>query len=643
MSRAADIDDRLVVQTTIQLVPPMIRESLLEDVAFRERLGISVEESLTFGEAKITLRKTALFQCLLNIVDSGGAEELVDENGESCKISVDFNKDELPIFFLHSNDAKYSLPSFALLSSHRERRVLSIERLGSEFGLTAIDLEHWMPIIGQRPLSGDEILSLHSLIENTSAFVSNNIKRALQCGKCSISELVPLNRDYYNTLVGPYKKEKSINDYAEGTFNKLVNQKLSIEGYEGILQCLPLAFHSKLMEQLDIDTLDNDIFVRVLEFLISHGDTTSKLGALEIGFKLFPDIPEAESLLIELLQQLRDEDIDLSPNGFRLLSALFVAVDGELSRMRVFVDAPPYYRRLASLAQSAFIQHQAIILNIEESFVDWVASIPSYQFYWQSLVDLRLEPRWLPDFASASTIKADYFGRLLIAAENQQDALKGSNLLDLVLGDQKNSIKSLVEFPTAFLPGPLEGAGISPIALPQEHLDIMFEQLKMETITPRTFVAMINSSLVFKIEPEHVELAASALNSANYKLANVKNVEQLLSVLDGLAVLAAVSRSNQLAEALHKLVRVYRFEKRFTIPIEAEIRICILSSASHESILDWREFVGTWLTELAFSDLSVENAKGLHTHLQCILSLVPELFVSCSRANAALCAFTGSE
>ena len=49
----------------------------------------------------------------------------------------------------------------------------------------------------------------------------------------------------------------------------------------------------------------------------------------------FPTRPEIEPFLIRLIEQIRDDDVDGQASGFKLLSALFVLVDGELSRTRL--------------------------------------------------------------------------------------------------------------------------------------------------------------------------------------------------------------------------------------------------------------------------------------------------------------------
>jgi len=65
----------------------------------------------------------------------------------------------------------------------------------------------------------------------------------------------------------------------------------------------------------------------------------------------------------------------------------------------------------------------------------------------------------------------------------------------------------------------------------------------------------------------------------------------------------------------------------------------VTAAASRSDLNDWREFLGDWLTELAFGDLEVEDSKILHSNLRTLCHSVPELWVSCGRADAALMAY----
>src|SRR5690606_26686271 len=141
-------------------------------------------------------------------------------------------------------------------------------------------------------------------------------------------------------------------------------------------------------------------------------------------------------------------------------------------------------RRLASLAQAALIQRETVAAPIEiDSFCEWALNIRGEQFHLQSLADMRLEPRWNPDFAAASQIKADFLGCLMIAGKNYEGNITSNELRELLVGSEAGSLHSRIEFPRPYFPGPLEGKEVSPNALPDELAGTVEAQLRSEEHT----------------------------------------------------------------------------------------------------------------------------------------------------------------
>ena len=303
---------------------------------------------------------------------------------------------------------------------------------------------------------------------------------------------------------------------------------------------------------------------------------------------------------------------------------------------------PPFYRRLASLSQAALIHRHIANSGVEtDPFCDWVFSNHRGHYSLQSLVDMRLEPRWNPDLGAASQMKAEFFGRIMIKARQVQKNIKGGELHDLVLGTGPGSLHSLSQFPRPYFPGPLEGAEACPNTLPADVSEAIRIQLESDEVAPSSFIALVNSASIFSINSDQAALAAKALKRGSYRLANVENKLQLLTILDGLATVAAVTRSSALADELRVLVRGYRLDAQNAPSIEETIRICLIAAASRASLNDWRDYSGDWLTELALGDLEGDDGEVLQSCVQYLCHVVSELWISCARADAALGAFNG--
>ena len=345
--------------------------------------------------------------------------------------------------------------------------------------------------------------------------------------------------------MGTYDGSLSVKDYAAGAGKNFLEQLSAWRPYEGFVFSLLLSSHSALTSEIRVDRLKNEDLGRAYDYIARLGDVISRLGAIEVGLRILPEHPEVEPYVIRLIEQLRDDECESSTSAFKLFEALFVLVDGELSRMRLMSTQSPFYRRLASLSQAALIHGHFVALGVEgDPFCGWALENYGQKYYLQALSDMRREPRWNPDLATARQLKSECLGRVLRAASLYEANLEGREIHRLILGTGPKSIYSLCcgEFPATYFPGPLEGAEDSLNALPTELSNAIEAQLTTDQVGPTSFVGLVNSAMIFRVDSWQAELAAKVLKLANYRLANMRDSSELFGTLKGLAIVAAAGR-----------------------------------------------------------------------------------------------------
>lgn len=621
----------------LKLIPPLIQTSLLEDRSFREEYGIRIEATIKFGTRDVPFRRSELFDAVRTVFAGEGPAELTDVENRFWTLTIEAYESEPPILVLLSGHQRLVLPGFSVLSEDASIRIRFLEEAASDVNLPFSDQEKWRSILEERPLEDDEIDTFHNEVRDTPTHVQRIIRNELTAGQSIISSLVPNSLRYFERLVGAYDGNGSIQDYAVSTGREVFGQLAKWRPYEGFLFSLLLSSHSALTAEIDIEHLTPRELEKAFDYLENHGDMLSRLGAFEVGLRIFQDRPEVGPFLLRLVHRIRDDNVKDQASEFQLFSALFVLVDGELARTRLLAEKPPFYRRLASLAQAALIQRQLLLYGIDyEHFSKWAFSNRGKHFYMQSLADMRAEPRWNPDLADPAQFQADFFGRIMIASNVFEANLSEGELRNIVFGDGEQSLIKRCAFPYLYFPGPLEGAEDSLNLLPDELAEVIEEQLDSGEIQAASFNALVNSALIFRITSGHAELAAKALRLGNYTLANLKNKSQLVGILNGLAAVAAVSRNSALADELRILVRRYRCDSQYGFSIQEATKMCLVASAARKDLTEWREFAGDWLTELAFSELKGSEGEILNFNLSVLLHVVPELWVSCAKADAAL-------
>ena len=632
-----------LAQTVLELAPPLIRQSLIENADFLKNYSLTTDAVLSFGDSGLSAQRSDLLNAIRNLFSGNSEVKVIDTAGQKWKLKNISGEGDPPKLTLSRGKQRILLPDFCALSSDRDLRLRALDEAAFEVNLPSSARDLWHNILTEGALEDDEIDAFHCEFRDTPINNARSIREEIFQGQSSISSLVPYSRKYFERLIGEYDGSATIRDYASSRGKALFHELSAWKSYEGFLSCLFLSSHSSLTSEINVDQLSSEDLLRAFVFLEKHGDRISQLGAIEIGLRIFHSRPEIEQNLIRLIELIRDDDVNEQSSSFRLLFALFILVDGELSRAQLFTAEPPFYRRLASLAQASLIQRQIANSTVDiDHFYKWAVSNRSNQYYLQSLVDMRLEPHWNPDLVVASQIKANFLGRIIVAAKNNETNIKNSELFDLVLATKTGSLYSHSDYFCTYLPVPLEGIDKTRNILPTDIAKTIITQLSAEDVGPSSFIALVNSALIFRVDSAQAELAAKALKSVNYRLANIENRTQLLVVLDGLATVAAVARSHILADGLRILVRRYRHDAQYKLSIVEAMKICLIAAASRSEMNDWREFVGDWLTELAFSDLEGDDGLILYSNLQFLCYSVPELWISCGRADAALMAYIDS-
>lgn len=620
----------------LNFVPPLIQEALIEESDFRDEYGLTTDSVLSFSDSEVSVQQSGLFDAVRLVLSGVSENEVTDTKGQRWKLRNIGGEGNLPCLSLTC--CTNPLPTYLIaLSPHRETRLRSFDKDVADFNLPKDASNCWRNILSRRPLQDDEVEDFRNHFRDTPAAIAQAIGTEVLGGQCTVSSLVPSSLRYFERLVGAYDGSASIHDYASGTGRELINQLVLWRPYDGFLTSLYLSSHASLTDEIAVDMVSSKELVNAYGLLVKHGDRVSQLGAIEVGLHILPSNPEIEQPLIQLIEQIRDDNVDAMTSGFKLLSTLFCLVDGELSRIRLFSEEPPFYRRLAALSHASLIHREIARLAIDvDRFIEWAQKNRGGIQYLQSLVDMRLEPRWDGRLAVESQIKANFVGRIVDSARKQQQNLSDSPIYNLIFGDQAGSLQSLGDFHSQSLPGPLEGTDGMQRELPLEGVNTIEEQLNSKRVGPSSFVTLVNCAHTYRISAEHADSAAKALVRAGHRLQDVENRSQFVNVSNGLATVAAVTKSLTLASELRILVRRYRNDTEYALTVLEIITICLVAAACHRDVRSWTEFVGEWLTELAFGDLDEEEAEEFHSILNFLFHSVSKLWVTCGRADAAL-------
>ena len=640
-SRDNDEFERGIIgKTGLALIPETIRNSVIQDTEFLEAFGLSLRsEAIISFSVGLRMKSNTFFDAVAKAERMNGVVAVCDEDAQEWHVEFDTNDQGIRCPKLTREGHSYDCPEGTLLLSDPSARERQFHSMADDAGLLGSYRERWLKILRERALSNNEMGQVHRDLEDTPYRQMRRLRDALHGEKIPSDLFVPENRRYYERLIGNLDDAEIVLEHAGSGAQELITELIAWKPRSGFLLSLPLASQAAYSAVIPVANLSENVVREVYDALVSNGDMLSRLAAVEIGLPLLSERPWLADPICDLINIIRTEDPEAGDDGFSDLSRYFIFADSEISRLGILRGAPYFYRRAASFAQATLIQRQLNAVGVDlDGFRKWIDQHFCPQFYAQSLVDMRLAPRWYPDLISAVQIKQEFVGRILNAAEVNKERLGDGRLAALLSPktEHEESLVSTAKFPRPYFPGPLEGNFPLRQGLPEDAKEVIDEQLSHPELTTKSFFAAANLANMYAIKEDLAARIAERLKSGKYHFQEIQSEDEFAEFLSGLAILAAVTRSDELANDVLILVRKYRRDPAHKISMTTACRTVFLAAAAHENLDGWCSYIGNAVDELAFGAITKDEAGMLRTLIWRTCEAEPELWTRIGAAEAAL-------
>ena len=626
------------VSFALEFLPPRLRTSLLDNNEFVEQWSLETIAYVRLGRDGPSFRRDLLYNGIRNAIRAPEKEAAIeDDQSATWKIRSE-EKDEGLSFCVEGNERSYAISDHSGLAEDHRTRMGWFERVMHEMNLEESKLQDWRTKIDSHPLSDDEFSELKRDLELTPGGNYQKMKSGLMQGNIDIRTLIPRKRRYYDRLVGPVGEATDAGSYVNSEAVQLIDGLQKWDRKHGLLMSLLICSRGDVSESIWIDDFSEEEVLGIYEWIANHGDPVSQIAAVEIALRNIESNRKLEPVIERIVEGFISDDPDDDRGCFSLLSSMIVLVASELSRMGVMKEPNPFYRRQAAIAQASLIIRALKDSQTDiASMVNWArTSGAGHVFFLQGLVDLRLEPRWLPDFVSPEQLRAEFIRRVSNAVVKCAGGIQSESLRSLVTG-QDSRLATAAEGVLTKLPGPLEGElAINQPEIPEEVLKEVVAPLEAESLGPNSFAGIVNMALLYKVPKSPAGLVAQALRRVRYSIENFDDEGSIFGLILSLANLAAVTRATELADTLRVLVRVMRRRKLLNSDAEDELRIAMVAAASHENLDDWAGFAGKWITEMAFEVGEGKTALLFLLKLRRLVQIEPALARHCARADAAI-------
>jgi hypothetical protein len=632
-----NIYGRLLFERAIEAVPPLIRREILLDEGFRQKWGVGILIGMRLGTEGPSFESGALYNALRSVIDGlGDTVDLVDESGVIWKAVAEKGDDQVLNFSLRSGDNLFRLKDHSPLARNEVIRIAWLDRIAKELMPPSNWVAERRLELSASPLSDAAFIALMDDVEVMPSKIYDELRISLKNRRADFHNFAPNDARYYTRLVGQIGGEATAADYVNAVAGPFVERLVAQDGASGLYRALLVCGHSTISAHIPVTSLAIGELQELYEWLAVRGDPVSQVAGVEAWLANMAEYPDLEATVIQIIEAvLADDDSDAGP--YPALSAVFSSSMGVIARERVFAEAPPFFRRQAALAHSSLVVRAMLDVGSDASGIkEWLEETGSPQnAFLQGLIDLRQEPRWLPEYASAKQFRAEMIGRLRLAAEYHKDAIATDELKTLLIGPD-SKIAQAEQWPRPFLPGPLEGTSEAIRPLPEEVLEDARKALASDDLNTSAFLNAINIAYISGDVDEVASLAADTLERLDFLVNTDEKKPTSFQVLSALSTVAAVARHHDLARNVRVLTRVKRRLGQFRDDPENEVRIALFAAASFEDLEEWAAFVGEWINEICFSLDTKDHASLLLSMLRHLKQLEPALSRHISTAEAAL-------
>lgn len=249
----------------------------------------------------------------------------------------------------------------------------------------------------------------------------------------SLDVWVPRSARYYERLVGRWESGLSLDDYVKEVAPRQFSALLKWRGAEGLKLALLLAPQPYLSEALAEAQIGDDTLREVISWLADKGDAMSCAAGIEIALARLGSDDRLKEPLSLLLNVFVSGKPVANVDPIKLLSCLFLVVYGEIAHCRIHAAKPPLWRKLAAMAQASLIARCIDDFGGDATeLAHWLQSVRSQMYLLQCFADLRVEPRWLPDFGLPRQLRNEICGRVWTAAAKTAPGVLEPELTDLV-------------------------------------------------------------------------------------------------------------------------------------------------------------------------------------------------------------------
>lgn len=627
-----------VTSVLLGRVPRSIRDALLGDGDFVARYQLADQAIMHLHDSSIRVYSSSLVSSLRRLFAESNAVPVRTPSGQTCVVQFSNHPPEVPV--LRQDGKSVLLREFLMFSPNSSARVRCFNAAAGHFDLPQTQRSPWDRLLLERVPSIHEFDAIIRDLRDSPARVELSIIESLQKGQLSAELIAPISPLYYSRLIGSCDGSGTIDDFIQEGLGTWLEQHVEAVGSVGLGRCLRVAVHSAAIERIPA----NERVVSALRSMLDNTDLsldlTSQVGAVELALRILESIPDVGSSVGSLIKNILNDHVDSPSSRFAAFCYLFIIVDMRLTATRTLAHEPPFYRRAAALTQAALVQSLISQYQVPSDSLTKFLNMPEVICHRvQSLVDMRAEPRWHPRCASPAYFKASACARIRLALDRAGDRIGEARLGQLIgselIADVRRHPWSSLKSP----PSPVQGRVRDVADASVDALDPVRSDVPASVLDGTGLDDVIYQSLYSKADRDILSDLRRGLDSFREDAdGGDVHSDNLVSQLELLSTAAGATRDSESTDRIHALLLQFLRDQDRNIDFGIACDIGIAACSSSSDYDAWRSRVTTWLESIAHHPSDARSARVLSLIVETLCFLSPELWTSCGKLYAALCA-----
>ena len=615
----------------LESFPESVREALIAEQSFIGQFGLPTSMIVTFLPGGNRFSVEDLFDCAQSAFS--GIEGIKISEVESKTVWTVCGVDQKRgTFTLRSAEKEIDVDGYWSVQAAAEDRLRNFETVASQVLLPCNRAKHWSAKLAAKSLSCEEVVAMEQDIKRSLVAVASKIRHEINGGSSNLQTLVPVDPEFWSNAYPVSKDTPALFEFVENTMKPWIAAGTKTYGPRFCAQVLRHCIHSSVAASIDYEDLSQDELLKLAEHVEQEGSMFSKLGFVEAVLAQPRPDPSILASVARIIDFLLEEP---ETGRFGLLSSLFFFVSGRLSLSAVFDETPAFVRRLVEFSHASFLEEILISAGVDAKATAFnLAQRVARRAFVVGHLDAHSEVRWMPEFAVPNQLKAEFVCRLSNALLSKEATLEGTVLEDFISEGSDRKIADRLKFPYSFLPGPLEGGVEQSANLPHEWRRLIEAELKKDPPNLGGLNGLVNSGAIFKLPPEITSLSVAALRRVDLVIDDDDNFS-VGAFVDGLARVAAVCKSEHLAEEVWRLSSRIVQRKPLSLECETLFSLPLTLSAAFE-VKQRDQKLCDMIDFFSLSRLSKQQSAHLDACLEDLLDMRPELWPRLGKASALL-------